>query len=119
MGIGLNVGWAPEGAASLRDNLDLDVSPREVLDAMLGEFDAFDALEERGDDLDLDVAAKYRDRLATLGQRVRVELPDDAVLEGVAVDLDGHGRLLVEDERGNTHVLDVGDVVHLRSQSSE
>jgi BirA family transcriptional regulator, biotin operon repressor / biotin---[acetyl-CoA-carboxylase] ligase len=115
VGIGLNVGWAPEGAASLKRNLDVDVSPRAVLDEMLAALDAFDALEERGDDLELDVAERYRQRLATLGKVVRVLLPEDRILDGRAVDVDDHGRLIVDDERGTTHVLDVGDVIHVRS----
>jgi len=37
-------------------------------------------------------------------------------LVGVAVDLDEQSRLLVRDDAGVTHVVDVGDVVHLRAQ---
>jgi hypothetical protein len=34
---------------------------------------------------------------------------------GTAVDVDGAGRLVVDDDNGATTVYDVGDVVHLRS----
>jgi BirA family transcriptional regulator, biotin operon repressor / biotin---[acetyl-CoA-carboxylase] ligase len=118
VGIGLNIGWAPDGAASLSGNLGIDVSPRTVLDAMLNELDAFDALEERGDDLEVDVAERYVHRLSTIGQDVRVELPGDRFLDGRATGVDDHGRLLVEDEVGDAHVLDVGDVVHVRRRET-
>ena len=106
VGCGLNVGWAPDGAASLRSDLGLDVDARRVADAMLRVIDGLSAA---------DVAARYRRHLATLGRRVRVELPGDRVLVGTAVDVDPDGRLVVEDDPGTErHVLDVGDVVHLR-----
>ena len=52
-------------------------------------------------------------RLATLGQRVRVELPGSDVV-GRALDVMPDGRLVVLDECGITHRFDTGDVVHLR-----
>jgi BirA family biotin operon repressor/biotin-[acetyl-CoA-carboxylase] ligase len=62
---------------------------------------------------DPDLTARYRERLATLGSRVRAELPDGRTITGVAVDIDAEGRLRVEDD--NVVVsLDVGDIVHLR-----
>ena len=106
VGIGLNVGWAPEGAAKLDDHGDARggaVAVPEVLAAMLR---AIDALPD-------DIGALYRQRLGTLGKRVRVELPDGEVV-GTATDVDEIGRLLVLDECAITHRIDVGDVVHLR-----
>ena len=99
VGIGLNVRWAPEGAARLGEDHD----PLDVLAALL---DAYDALPA-------DVAPAYRDRLVTLGQRVRVERLAD-VLEGTAVDVDSAGRLVVVDACALSHHIDVGDVVHVR-----
>jgi len=54
--------------------------------------------------------------LATLGSRVRVELRAGEFLVGVADDLDEKSRLVVVDDNGQRHVIDVGDVVHLRTQ---
>ncbi|MFN3254973.1 MAG: biotin--[acetyl-CoA-carboxylase] ligase [Ilumatobacter sp.] len=111
VGIGVNVGWAPDGAALVHDlasSGEHPVSPLDLLAAMLGEIDALLAESPES------IAASYRDRLVTLGQRVRVELPGDRVLLGSAVDVDELGRLLVDDDEGMRHVLDVGDVVHLR-----
>ncbi len=100
VGIGLNVGWAPEGAARLGDR----TTPAAVLGDLLVAFDA----------LGPDVAERYRRDLTTLGRDVRVELPSGDVLEGRAVDVDADGRLVVEDRPGSLRVVDVGDVVHAR-----
>jgi BirA family biotin operon repressor/biotin-[acetyl-CoA-carboxylase] ligase len=110
VGIGLNVGWAPDGAASLAEYAAEAVSPARVLDEMLDDFDA----------LPSDVSAPYRDSLVTIGQRVLVEMPGDVpTLRGRALDVDAAGRLVVIDVAGETHVLDVGDVVHVRSDGAD
>lgn len=51
---------------------------------------------------------------ATIGGRVRVELPAGTTLEGVAVRLDGDGALVVRLGDGTERVVTAGDVVHLR-----
>ncbi len=57
--------------------------------------------------------AAWRDRSATLGRRVRVDLGADDV-EGTAVDVTAEGHLVVEAAGGDRRTLAVGDVVHLR-----
>lgn len=99
VGVGLNVRWAPPGAARLGD----DVEPADVLVALL---EAFDRIGPH-------VAVLYRSRLATLGRRVRVELPGGRVLEGVAAYVEANGALVVH-AGGAEHMIDAGDVVHLR-----
>jgi BirA family biotin operon repressor/biotin-[acetyl-CoA-carboxylase] ligase len=99
VGIGLNVGWAPDGAAHLGEGFD----PRLVLDEMLLAYDA----------LPVEIGEAYRAALVTLGQLVRVELSDSAVV-GRALDVLADGRLVVLDDCGITHRFDTGDVVHLR-----
>jgi len=99
VGIGLNVGWAPDGAARLGDGY----RPMDVLDEMLRAYDQ----------LPPDVTELYRAALATIGQSVRVELPGSVVL-GRALDVLPDGRLVVLDGCGITHCFDTGDVVHLR-----
>ena len=99
VGLGLNVGWAPDGAARLGE----DVVPRDVLDALLVAFDALPA----------EIGPRYRQALSTLGRSVRVERVDD-VVEGVAADIEADGRLVVVDACAVTHRLAAGDVVHLR-----
>ncbi len=103
VGLGLNVGWAPEGAASLHDAASGGPTPLDLLAALLA---AFDALPE-------DIGPRYRAALATLGRRVDVQVPSGRI-EGRAVDIDGDGRLVVVDTCGLSHRLDVGDVVHVR-----
>ena len=102
VGLGLNVGWAPDDAALLGSS----ASPAGLLASILSHFDQLPA----------DIAPMYRAELSTIGRRVRVEVPGAAgndVVEGRAIDVDEHGRLLVESERG-TVAFDVGDVVHVR-----
>ncbi len=104
VGLGLNVGWAPPGAARLGDGVD----PPAVLDALL------DALAEVWAWDGASAWAAYRERLSTLGRAVRVELPQARVLEGIATDVEPDGRLVVRDAAGATHRVDSGDVIHLR-----
>lgn len=103
VGIGLNVAWAPPGAARLGEGVSRD----EVLDALL------ESLGEWLDRSDRDVAGAYRSACITLGRRVRVELVDGETFEGTAADVDDDGRLLVE-VNACLRTVDVADVVHLR-----
>jgi len=93
VGLGLNLGWAPPGAACLGPDVDRD----RLLEAWLS-----------GLDEPSDVLARYRARCSTLGRRVRVELPGERV-EGTAHAVDAQGRLMVDGR-----VISAGDVVHLR-----
>jgi BirA family biotin operon repressor/biotin-[acetyl-CoA-carboxylase] ligase len=102
VGIGVNLGWAPEGAARAEGV---------GRDALLGAL--LDRLDVRWG---APIAPAYRRRLATLGQRVRVERPDGAV-EGIARAVGDGGELVVRtDSPGGLRdiVVTVGDVVHLR-----
>lgn len=56
-------------------------------------------------------------RCATLGRAVRVSMPADRILEGVATAIDANGRLLVESD-GVEHPISAGDVVHVRATGS-
>lgn len=103
VGIGLNVAWAPPGAARLGEGASRD----DVLDALLASL---------GDWLDRPeaaVASAYRAACVTLGRLVRVDLVDGESFEGVAADVDDDGRLLVE-VNACLRTVDVADVVHLR-----
>jgi BirA family biotin operon repressor/biotin-[acetyl-CoA-carboxylase] ligase len=99
VGLGLNVRWAPDGAARLGPTL----APVDVLHALLTAYDR----------LPVDITARYHQELTTLGRRVRIELAAGS-LEGTATDVDPDGRLVVLDACGITHRVDVGDVVHVR-----
>ncbi|HWL45692.1 MAG TPA: biotin--[acetyl-CoA-carboxylase] ligase [Ilumatobacter sp.] len=104
IGLGLNVGWAPEGAAQLGDG----IAPADVLAAVLQAFDAFASAPPEK------VHARYCELLATLGQHVRVELPGDNTLVGRVTGVEPGGQLVVLDECAITHRVDVGDVIHVR-----
>ena len=98
VGAGVNVRWAPDGAASLGD-----LDPRTVLAALLHAFD----------ELPSDIGVRYSTSLGTLGRRVRIERTTDELV-GTAVGVEPDGRLIVLDGCAITHRIDVGDVVHLR-----
>ena len=92
VGLGVNLVWAPAGAACLGPDVDRDA----LLDAYLT------ALDAPGD-----VLGRYRRRCTTLGRRVRVQLPTET-LDGVATDVEDDGRLVVDGRS-----IAAGDVVHL------
>ncbi|WP_435974363.1 biotin--[acetyl-CoA-carboxylase] ligase [Streptomyces sp. Qhu_M48] len=68
-----------------------------------------------GDPAASGLQAAYAAGCATLGRRVRAELPGERVLEGEAVALDGDGRLVVATEGGGQEAVGAGDIVHLRA----
>ena len=113
VGIGLNIGWAPDDAACLARELGVDVDPSAFLDLLLVELDehlALDSASRRG---------RYVERLHTLGRTVRIQRPSAVDLVGVAEGVDPSGRLLVRSTQpggdGDIHAVDVGDIVHLRT----
>lgn len=99
VGLGLNVQWAPTGAA----RLGRDIDPLRVLRELLVAYDALPA----------DPWPLYRENMGTVGRQVRVELSDRTVA-GRALDVEHDGRLLVVDESGVRHRFEVGDVIHVR-----
>ncbi len=118
VGVGLNVSWpgpAGAGGTSL-----LEVTGREVDRQALRTL-VLEELEVRRRALDDEVGrsgilAELRALSATLGRLVRVERAGAAVggaVEGLAVDLNEAGHLVLETDTGRVE-LSVGDVVHLR-----
>lgn len=55
----------------------------------------------------------YRSACVTIGEQVRVTLPDGATLSGRATEIDEDGRLVLAGDAG-TRTLTVGDVEHVR-----
>jgi BirA family biotin operon repressor/biotin-[acetyl-CoA-carboxylase] ligase len=119
VGIGLNVAWAPDSAASLSGDLGLDVAPADLLDELLVFLHRLLTAA--------DVMERYRTRLLTVGMSVRAELPGGRSITGVATGVDDHGRLQLvsaaDNSAGNNAgskviTLDVGDIVHLRPTST-
>jgi BirA family biotin operon repressor/biotin-[acetyl-CoA-carboxylase] ligase len=59
--------------------------------------------------------SSYRHLCSTLGKQVRVELPHGESLVGQAMDLDPHGRLMVDTGiEGGVVAVAAGDVGHVR-----
>ncbi|WP_030788488.1 biotin--[acetyl-CoA-carboxylase] ligase [Streptomyces sp. NRRL S-920] len=56
----------------------------------------------------------YAAGCATLGRRVRAELPGDRAIMGEAVAVDGDGRLVLATEQGMQEPVGAGDIIHLR-----
>ncbi len=60
---------------------------------------------------------RYRSLCDTLGRQVRVQLPGEHVLAGLATDVDPAGQLLVRPDRpgrGDQVAVSAGDVIHVR-----
>ncbi|WP_432509805.1 biotin--[acetyl-CoA-carboxylase] ligase [Kineococcus sp. SYSU DK001] len=85
---------------------DRDTVLRRYLRALRRRVDAWAAGEP--------VLADYRAASLTLGREVRAQLPDGTALEGVAVDVEADGRLVVQPSGGARTSLAAADVVHLR-----
>jgi len=97
--------FAVEGAAVDQDRL--------LADYLTGLRTSLAALVETGDAVGSGVHDAVTARCATIGRRVRVSLPGERLLEGIATGLDIDGRLLVAAD-GVDHAISAGDVVHVR-----
>jgi BirA family biotin operon repressor/biotin-[acetyl-CoA-carboxylase] ligase len=119
-GMGLNVNWPPDLPEDLRDiavaanHVAGHAVDREaLLVAFLQQLDAaYGELVSTRDASPLQ--SRWRERSATLGRRVRVDLGADDVT-GTAVDITADGHLLVDTDEGDRRTIAVGDVVHLRN----
>jgi BirA family biotin operon repressor/biotin-[acetyl-CoA-carboxylase] ligase len=124
IGIGLNVATAPDalpsGAGGLRGTSlaieGADVSREALLAEILRQLERwYPAFREDPSPERVGLLAEYRRLCSTLGRAVRVELPGDRVLAGVASGVDLDGRLLVTEPGASTPVpVSAGDVIHVR-----
>ena len=116
LGVGINVNWDPTAepevaglATSLSREVGRTISRLAVLRAFLEEMDAlYTHLREGGS-----VWEEWRGLLVTLGQRVRVAWGEQ-VVEGVAVDVDRSGSLVLQRPDGSTVHVSAGDVTILK-----
>jgi len=111
VGIGVNVNMDVaafpeiiEVATSLRQELGREVPREDVLAAILNHLEAL--LEGPSPE---EVWRRWRERLITLGQQVRV-LWGQEVIEGLAEDVDAQGHLLVRRPDGTLVAIEAGDV---------
>ena len=126
IGIGVNVSIDPDelpppGPGALpATSLRLQGSPDPDRDRLLAGILA--GLERRyrtwsgvlGDSERSGLRAEYTGWCATLGRRVRVELPGGRLLDGLAAGVDADGRLLVSMPPDADLPVAAGDIVHLR-----
>jgi BirA family biotin operon repressor/biotin-[acetyl-CoA-carboxylase] ligase len=116
VGLGLNVAWPgpPDVSGTCLNDLTGGAAPvdrDELLAALLGALSPrltqLESVEGRQA-----VAAELRQRCSTLGRRVRLELPSEAIV-GQATGIDECGHLVLQTASGPRTVA-AGDVVHLR-----
>jgi BirA family biotin operon repressor/biotin-[acetyl-CoA-carboxylase] ligase len=123
VGVGLNLRWPEAPPEEIRDRaitleelagapVDTEVVIAHLVTALEAGSDLLSTAEGR-----TELVRRWRADLATLGMRVRVELIDSAI-EGTATDVDPNGALCVTADDGQHHVVQVGDVVHLRPAGS-
>ena len=94
-GVGINLRWAPDGAAQLNESRD------EVFEKLREKMEAWTSAPPG------QVLARWRELSASLGRRVRVEV-SGRVTEGVAEDIGPAGELIVDG-----HPFAAGSVTHL------
>jgi BirA family biotin operon repressor/biotin-[acetyl-CoA-carboxylase] ligase len=94
-GIGINLTWAPEGAAQLNQPRD------EVFERLRAHIDLWTAATPEA------ILSRWRELSATLGRRVKVDVWG-RITEGVAQDIGPRGELIVD---GRPFVA--GSVTHL------
>jgi len=116
LGVGLNLrtqASAPETAIALEE-LGCQLSFDDVLFELLTQFRArYAKFQSDATWAISDVVAECREHSATLGSRVMALLPGGSKLEGVAIDVDADGNLLVESE--SIHTISAADIIHLRN----
>jgi BirA family transcriptional regulator, biotin operon repressor / biotin---[acetyl-CoA-carboxylase] ligase len=121
LGIGVNVSLRADelpvhtaGSLALAGAVSTDRDPllRAVLRSVEQWYGAWRAAG--GDPAASGVQEAYAAGCATLGRRVRAELPGDRSLSGGAVALDGDGRLVLDLGEGRREAVGAGDIVHLR-----
>jgi len=94
-GIGINLTWAPKGAARLNQDRD------QLLEKLRIELERWTSATAD------EVLARWRALSDTLGRRVRVELSGTAI-EGIAEDIGPQGELIVDGR-----AVTFGSVIHL------
>lgn len=114
IGIGINVNNQPRDyeprAVSLKDVLKKTVSRRLILETFLDDFKTLVSplIQPAGCGRIID---QWKEMTSTIGSRVRIETMTE-VYEGLAVDVDETGALLIKDAAGKTKKIIYGDCFH-------
>jgi BirA family biotin operon repressor/biotin-[acetyl-CoA-carboxylase] ligase len=121
VGVGINVTLRQEelpvpqaGSLALAGAVNTDRDP--LLRAVLRSLEDWYGRwrDTAGDPAACGLQEAYAAGCATLGRRVRAELPGGRSLVGEAVAVDGDGRLVLATGRGVQELVGAGDIVHLR-----
>ncbi|MFJ8635810.1 biotin--[acetyl-CoA-carboxylase] ligase [Streptomyces sp. NPDC093568] len=121
VGVGINVSLRTEelpvpqaGSLALAGAVSTDRDPllRGMLRSLEDWYGRWRAAA--GDPLVSGLQETYAAGCATLGRRVRAELPGDRSITGEAVAIDGDGRLVLATADGVQEPVGAGDIVHLR-----
>lgn len=110
IGIGINVNNSPEEdeprAISLKNALGKDVSRKQLLEKFLENF------ERQTRHINCtDIINQWKKQTSTIGSHVRIETLGD-IYEGLAVDVDESGALIIENDKGETRKIIYGDCFH-------
>lgn len=110
VGLGLNIAAIPEEPSAIGlQQLNIEINRDELLSGILQALPRY--LADPGLSRDIMKSAS-----ATIGREVRIEYTDGSVVTGVACDLDGQGRLIVDTPAGLQKV-ETADVHHLREST--
>lgn len=118
VGIGINVKLSadelpvPTATALNLEGVAIDRATllAEVLEQLQERWNRF--VDADGDVEGSGLSDQYRQRCISVGRRVRVDVPASSAVEGTAVDVDGHGHLVVDTGHGTLRIS-AGDVHHL------
>ncbi|MGO8770220.1 MAG: biotin--[acetyl-CoA-carboxylase] ligase [Mycobacterium sp.] len=116
IGLGLNVFQAPDGIDGATSLVDLGVAApdrHQLVCGLLRELGRRIVAWRAARGADWALAADYRARSLTIGNRVRAHLPGGREIVGTASGIDDQGRLVL-DTGDEIVVVSAGDVVHLR-----
>ena len=110
IGIGINVNNQPQKneprAISLKNVLNSNISRRLILETFLDDF------KNRIEKIDCPgIIELWKEQTSTIGSRVRVETLS-STHEGLAVDVDETGALIIEDNKGRIKKIIYGDCFH-------
>ncbi|TGA98216.1 biotin--[acetyl-CoA-carboxylase] ligase [Streptomyces sp. MZ04] len=121
VGVGINVTLRADelpvpgaGSLALAGAATTDRDP--LLRAVLRSLDRWytDWRDAQGDPAASGLQETYAAGCATLGRKVRAELPGDRSITGEAVAVDGDGRLVLATGDGVQEPVGAGDIVHVR-----
>ena len=113
VGIGINISWAPDYAAKLKDlALSSSFEPVDLLRVLLEQVNIVELLSSQ------QLHDEYVGSLSTLNKLVRVELTSGEFVTGRAAAIDARGRLVIETDLSQL-TIDSGDVVHLRDANQD